>query len=117
MRQHLKPPLRRCAATKRSNGKDPNRRLKTFSSISWARRATTPKPPEEEIMGFLQRLLAMIIKEALQLRRDRLTFAMMFGMPIMQLVLFGYAINNDPKGLPTAVLSADNSAITRSLVG
>ncbi len=68
-------------------------------------------------MGFWYRLLAMIVKEAMQLRRDRLTFAMMFGMPIMQLVLFGYAINNDPKGLPTAVLSADHSAITRSLVG
>ena len=40
----------------------------------------------------------MIVKEALQLRRDRLTFAMMFGVPIMQLVLFGFAINNDPKG-------------------
>ena len=67
-------------------------------------------------MGFLQRLLAMIIKEALQLRRDRLTFAMMFGMPIMQLVLFGFAINNDPKGLPTAVLASDHSAMTRALV-
>jgi ABC-2 type transport system permease protein len=67
-------------------------------------------------MGFWYRLLAMIVKEAKQLRRDRLTFAMMFGMPIMQLVLFGYAINNDPKGLPTAVLSADHSALTRSLV-
>ena len=67
-------------------------------------------------MGFFQRLLAMIFKEALQLRRDRLTFAMMFGIPIMQLVLFGFAINNDPKGLPTAVLAADHSAITRALV-
>ena len=67
-------------------------------------------------MGFFNRLLAMIIKEALQLRRDRLTFAMMFGMPIMQLILFGFAINNDPKGLPTAVLSADHSAITRALI-
>ncbi|MGB9143607.1 MAG: ABC transporter permease [Aestuariivirga sp.] len=67
-------------------------------------------------MGFFSRLLAMIIKEALQLRRDRLTFAMMFGMPIMQLILFGFAINNDPKGLPTAVLSADHSTITRALI-
>jgi ABC-2 type transport system permease protein len=67
-------------------------------------------------MGFAARLLAMIYKETLQLRRDRLTFAMMFGMPIMQLILFGYAINNDPKGLPAAVLSADQSAITRSIV-
>ena len=67
-------------------------------------------------MGFFSRLMAMIRKEALQLRRDRLTFAMMFGMPIMQLVLFGYAINSDPKGLPSAVMAADNSAITRSIV-
>lgn len=67
-------------------------------------------------MGFFNRLLAMIIKEALQLRRDRLTFAMMFAMPIMQLILFGFAINNDPKGLPTAVLTADHSSITRALI-
>ena len=56
------------------------------------------------------RLWAMIVKETLQLRRDRLTFAMMFGMPIMQLVLFGFAINADPKGLPTAVLVSEHSA-------
>jgi ABC-2 type transport system permease protein len=68
-------------------------------------------------MGFFQRLMAMILKEALQLRRDRLTFAMMFGIPIMQLVLFGFAINNDPKGLPAAVLASDHSAITRALIG
>jgi len=67
-------------------------------------------------MGFLHRLLAMIIKEGLQLRRDRLTFGMMFGIPIMQLILFGFAINNDPKGLPAAVLASDQSAITRALV-
>ena len=67
-------------------------------------------------MNFSGRLMAMIRKETLQLRRDRLTFAMMFGMPIMQLLLFGYAINNDPKGLPTAILSADQSAITRSII-
>jgi ABC-2 type transport system permease protein len=67
-------------------------------------------------MGFLMRLLAMIHKEALQLARDRLTFAMMFGMPIMQLVLFGYAINNDPKGLPTAILAYEHSSLSRALV-
>jgi ABC-2 type transport system permease protein len=67
-------------------------------------------------MGFRARLWAMITKEALQLRRDRLTFAMMFGMPIMQLMLFGYAINMDPKGLPAAIISADQSALTRSIV-
>ena len=65
---------------------------------------------------FLARLWAMIAKEALQLRRDRPTFAMMFAMPIMQLVLFGFAINADPKGLPTAVLISEHSQLSRSLV-
>ena len=67
-------------------------------------------------MGALERLWAMIVKEALQLRRDRLTFAMMFAMPIMQLVLFGFAINADPKGLPTAVLVSEHSTLSRSIV-
>ncbi len=48
--------------------------------------------------------------------RDRLTFAMAFGVPVLQLILFGYAINTDPKGLPTAIVSADNSVLTRSIV-
>ena len=61
------------------------------------------------------RLLAILVKEFLQLKRDRLTFAMMVGVPIMQLVLFGYAINTDPRALPTAVLAADDSAFSRSL--
>ncbi len=67
-------------------------------------------------MGFFYRLLAMIYKETLQLRRDRLTFAMMFGLPVMQLILFGFAINNDPKGLPTAVLASDHSKLTRAVI-
>ena len=67
-------------------------------------------------MGSFGRLFAIVRKETLQLGRDRLTFAMMFAMPIMQLLMFGYAINLDPKGLPTAMLLADESAITRRLV-
>src|SRR6476620_2096987 len=63
-----------------------------------------------------QRLLAIIVKEIQQLRRDRLTFAMMFGVPIMQLLLFGYAIDTDPHNLPTAVISADDTTITRTIV-
>ena len=55
----------------------------------------------------LNRMLAVFIKEFQQMMRDRLTFAMAVGVPIMQLVLFGYAINTDPKGLPTAVVSTD----------
>ena len=50
------------------------------------------------------------------MRRDRLTFAMMLGIPMIQLVLFGYAINSDPKHLPTAVYSADNSVFSRTMV-
>ncbi len=65
---------------------------------------------------FFARLWAMIIKEALQLRRDRLTFAMMFVVPIVQLVLFGFAINADPKGLPTAVLVSEHSELSRSII-
>jgi ABC-2 type transport system permease protein len=62
------------------------------------------------------RLWAMIVKEFIQMRRDRLTFAMMVGIPLMQLVLFGYAINTDPKHLPTVVLAYDHSDLTRSFV-
>ena len=50
------------------------------------------------------------------MRRDRLTFAMMVGVPIMQLVLFGYAINGDPKRLPAAIVVADQSEFSRSFV-
>ena len=46
------------------------------------------------------RLGALLAKELIQMRRDRITFAMMLGVPLLQLILFGYAINNDPKGLP-----------------
>ena len=64
----------------------------------------------------LHRFLAVLTKEFVQMRRDRLTFAMMIGVPIMQLVLFGYAINMDPKGLPAAVVAAEASPFSRSLV-
>ncbi len=62
------------------------------------------------------RLWAIVVKEFIQMRRDRLTFAMMIGIPLLQLVLFGYAINSDPKHLPTAILCADNSVFSRSIV-
>ena len=66
--------------------------------------------------GFWRRLRAIVVKEVQQLRRDRLTFAMMFGVPIMQLLLFGYAINDDPRNLPTAVLVQDNGGFSRSIL-
>ena len=62
------------------------------------------------------RLWAMIRKEFIQLRRDRLTFAMMIGIPLLQLTLFGFAINGDPKHLPTLVVVQDESPFARSLV-
>jgi ABC-2 type transport system permease protein len=69
-----------------------------FASLSWSR------------------WVGIMVKEFIQLRRDRLTFGMVVGIPILQLVLFGYAINSDPKQLPTAVLDADHSAYSRSVV-
>jgi ABC-2 type transport system permease protein len=63
-----------------------------------------------------RRFRAVLIKEFIQMRRDRLTFAMMIGVPLMQLILFGYAINSDPKHLPAALLVADQSVFARSLV-
>jgi ABC-2 type transport system permease protein len=59
---------------------------------------------------------AIVLKEFLQLKRDRITFAMIVGVPIAQLVLFGYAINSDPKHLPTVVISGDQSEFTRTFL-
>jgi ABC-2 type transport system permease protein len=59
---------------------------------------------------------SIVRKEFLQLKRDRVTFAMIVGVPIIQMALFGYAINTDPKHLDTAVISADNTDITRSFI-
>lgn len=62
------------------------------------------------------RIAAVFLKEFTQMRRDRLTFAMMFGIPIMQLILFGYAINTDPKHLPTAVFVGEQTPVVRSIL-
>jgi len=64
----------------------------------------------------LSRFWAMVVKEFVQMRRDRLTFGMMIGIPLIQLVLFGFAINADPKHLPTAVLLADHGPQGRTLL-
>ena len=63
-----------------------------------------------------RRVIAMMLKELIQMRRDRLTFGMMLGVPVMQLLLFGYAINTDPQYLPTAVQIRDHSPFARSIV-
>jgi ABC-2 type transport system permease protein len=58
----------------------------------------------------------MAMKEFIQMRRDRLTFGMMFGIPLMQLTIFGFAINTDPKHLPTVVVSGDNGPLARTVI-
>ncbi len=62
------------------------------------------------------RLLGIMVKEFTQMRRDRLTFAMMLGIPLIQLTLFGYAINADPRHLPAAVLLADHGPQGRTVL-
>ncbi|MDE3029953.1 MAG: ABC transporter permease, partial [Paracoccaceae bacterium] len=67
------------------------------------------------ILSF-RRLRAMLVKETIQMRRDRVTFAMMLGVPIMMLILFGYAINTDPKHLPAALVAPTQDRYTRAIV-
>jgi len=62
------------------------------------------------------RLWAIVLKEFIQMKRDRVTFAMMVGIPLMQLMVFGFAINADPKHLPTAIRAADQGPFARTFV-
>ncbi|KGJ05372.1 ABC-2 type transport system permease protein [Paracoccus halophilus] len=64
----------------------------------------------------LSRLRALLVKEMIQMRRDRVTFAMMLAVPLMQLLLFGYAINNDPKHLSAALVAPTQDRFTRAMV-
>lgn len=64
----------------------------------------------------LARLWAMIVKEFIQMARDRLTFAMILGIPVMQLTVFGFVINTDPRHMPAAVLLADTGPHGRTLL-
>src|SRR5262244_1706769 len=66
--------------------------------------------------GFLRRSGAMLIKEFIQLRRDRVSLAMIVMVPLMQILLFGYAINTTPRNLPTAVLLQESSDVGRSIL-
>jgi ABC-2 type transport system permease protein len=66
--------------------------------------------------GMFRRMWAMIVKEFVQMRRDRMTFATMLFVPVLQLTLFGFAINTDPKHLPTAVLVRDEGPLTRAVL-
>ena len=74
-----------------------------------------PAPAEPGRLS-LARVLAVLRKELIQLRRDRLTFGMIIGVPVIQLLLFGFAINADPKQLPTALVALDHGPFVRSIV-
>jgi ABC-2 type transport system permease protein len=79
-----------------------------------------PDPVREKrdsrLAGFLRRTWAILIKEFIQLRRERTTFAMMIAIPLIQLILFGYAIDTNPRHLPTAVMARDNGPQTRAVL-
>jgi ABC-2 type transport system permease protein len=77
-----------------------------------------PAPAHDirERFGFWKRSYAMLIKEFIQLRRDRVSFAMIVMLPVMQLLLFGYAINTTPHNLPSAVLLQEDSDLARSIL-
>ena len=68
------------------------------------------------ISGFIRRSWAMTVKEFIQMTRDRVTLATMVMLPVMQLFLFGFAINTTPHHLPTAVLMRENTDISRSII-
>ncbi|HMH62347.1 MAG TPA: ABC transporter permease, partial [Bradyrhizobium sp.] len=70
----------------------------------------------EPSFGFWRRSFAMVVKEFIQLRRDRVSFAMIVMIPVMQLLLFGFAINTTPRNLPTAVLLQEDSDLARSIL-
>lgn len=73
-------------------------------------------PDREPRFGFWRRAYAMVVKEFIQLRRDRVSFAMIVMIPVMQLLLFGYAINTTPRHMPTAVLLQEDSDLARSVL-
>ncbi|MBR0993305.1 ABC transporter permease [Bradyrhizobium japonicum] len=75
-----------------------------------------PRRDIRERFGFLRRSYAMLIKEFIQLKRDRVSFAMIVMLPVMQLMLFGYAINTTPHHLPSAVLLQEDSDLARSIL-
>ena len=79
---------------------------------AYRRKHEVQEPP----FGFWWRSYAMMVKEFIQLRRDRVSFAMIVMLPVMQLVLFGFAINTTPRNLPTAVLLQEDSDLARSIL-
>src|SRR3990167_5324671 len=69
-----------------------------------------------QILGVFLRIKAMIQKEFIQMRRDKATLAMIIGLPLIQLIMFGFAINLNPKNLPTAIVGDANSEFARKIL-
>jgi ABC-2 type transport system permease protein len=84
--------------------------------MSAAAAPPSPGGARQPPFGFWRRSFAMVVKEFIQLRRDRVSFAMIVMIPVMQLLLFGYAINTTPRHLPTAVLLQEDSDLGRSIL-
>src|SRR6266550_4032144 len=84
-----------------------------MSIVSTSDRSEQASEPR---FGFWWRSYAMLVKEFIQLRRDRVSFAMIVMIPVMQLLLFGYAINTNPRNLPTAVLLQEDTDLGRSVL-
>jgi ABC-2 type transport system permease protein len=78
--------------------------------------AQTPPARASRRGEFWRRSYAMLVKEFIQLKRDRVSFAMIIMIPLIQLLLFGYAINTNPRHLPTAVLLQETSDVGRSIL-
>src|SRR5947208_5737299 len=72
--------------------------------------------PERRRRNFWQKTWAVLVKEFIQLKRDRVSFVVIVMIPLMQLLLFGYAINTNPRHLPTAVLLQEQSDLGRSIL-
>jgi ABC-2 type transport system permease protein len=85
-------------------------------SISLPLSAGASAPPAHRRCSFWQKTWAVLAKEFIQLRRDRMSFGMIIMIPLMQLMLFGYAINTNPRHLPTAVLLQEQSDVGRSIL-
>ena len=86
------------------------------TQVASTRVMASQEQPRLRGRGFWRKTWAMLIKEFIQLRRDRVSFAMIIMVPLVQLMLFGYAINTTPRDLPTAVLLQENSDLSRSIL-
>src|SRR5262245_37818025 len=84
-------------------------------TCSWSRRGAKTLPASK-LSSAVRRLKAVATKEVRQLSRDRVTFGMIVGVPLMQIILFGYAINYDVRNLATVVLDSANSSMSREFV-